>query len=118
MKKSYYLVYIKEDNQIIDLPIICEPITKTNTQRYGFAYIFKDIITNKIIRPYYDTTIDKIYNASFGTLTYDNINKKYTKIKVNAVLQYLKNIDHKYIEEQHKLLNHIEEKYIPKIKIL
>ena len=118
MNKTYYLVYLKEDNRNLYLPIICECIAKTNTKKYGFAYIFKDIITNKIVRPYYDTLINKIYNQSFGTLTYDNVNKEYRKISTKKVLQYLKNINIEDIEEQIVILNSIEERHIPKIRIL
>ena len=106
MKKQYYVVKLLEN---IDIYIFCEVVGVTDTQKYGFAYIFRDIITQKIIRPYYDTTLDKIYNISFGTLTYDNIKKEYSKVSKKEVLNYLKTIDSDFIEKQNKLLNALEE---------
>lgn len=44
MKRQYYIVKLQED---IDIPIFCEVEKVIDTQKYGFAYIFRDIITQK-----------------------------------------------------------------------
>lgn len=116
--KKYYIVYIKDEYTTLNTPILCESITKINTSKYGKAHIFRDVITEKIIRPYYDTTLDKIYNNAFGTLTYNNQNKNYIEISMLEALRILKSITTNIVEEQHRILNAIEEKNISKKYIL
>ena len=116
--KKYYIVYIKNEHITLNLPILCESIIRIDTEKYGKAHIFRDVITKKLIRPYYDTTIDKIYNNAFGTLTYNNQDKNYIKISTLEALKILKNMTINKVEEQYRILNMIEEQNLPRVRTI
>lgn len=113
MKKKYYIVHVtnKKDNSYI--PFVCETIIKIDTEIFGQAYIFRDLITGKIIRPFFDASISLTYKRDIGTLTYDNTNKNnYKRISQKKVLTFLKGINNDILDSYQKTLNDLEKKNI------
>lgn len=118
MKKEYYKVYIKDGNKNISIPIICETIVKIDTKISGQAYIFRDLITGKIIRPFFDNSTNFANSRNTITLTYNNINENcYSKISQKKVLAFLKGINTEIIEAYQSTINDIENKHIKNLTI-
>lgn len=114
MKKKYYILYINVHNQDISIPILCESLIKIDTSSFGKAHIFRDVITDKIIRPLYGT-------SSFqknGVITYNNNDKNnYIRISSKRALSHLKEMNEEKIERHYNILDSIEN-YKPKKKII
>lgn len=110
MNKDYYVVHIKDDEYPFDNAVLCESIGKVYTRHFGYALVFRDIIANKIIRPYYDSAFQQMLNDDLGTITYDNTDKNtYQKISTRRMLELLKRIvknnPSEYLEGLNKLEN-------------
>ena len=116
MEKAYFEVYIDENGTTLETPLICRCLGKVDTKNFGYARVFREIITNKIIRPKFDIGKEELLNYDLGTLVYDNIEEtSYRKINIKTVLETLKEIskdtNHRYL----KLLEEIEVNQVNKI---
>lgn len=101
----YYKVFVKniKDNEVV--PVICESISKIDSIYFGKSYVFRDLITGRIIKPLYDGYNDN----SMCLLTYDNSSKSsFIKISSKNVLYFLKRINTEVIELYHNTLNRME----------
>ena len=110
MKKEYFKVYIRDEyNRCLEAN--CEVVCKTSGSTKTGAYIFRDLISQKLILPNYGHPLKE--NES--TLTYNNYDKEsFHKISGKDVLSFLKEIDMSYIEEHQQYLNNLENKIIEK----
>lgn len=116
MNKHYYEVYIKNSENSITIPIICESIGKVDTQYYGYKHIFRDIITGTIVRPHYDMILEEIMNDELGTITYDNKKRSsYRKISPKKTLNLLKKLSHGNIDKYIENINRIETNQIERV---
>lgn len=113
MDKNYYTVYIDDNGMQKQKAIICQCLGRVDTRVYGKAPIFREIITDTIIRPKYDIVIEKSANEILGTLVYDNINiNSYSKIATKEVLETLKSFNESSMESYIKTIKEVETKQI------
>lgn len=111
MRKEYFKVYIKDEYNNRCIAANCEVVCKTNTVTKTGAYIFRDIISQKLILPNYGYT----YSDEEGALTYDNYNKNcYHKISRKYILDFLKGLEVSYIELYLKNIDTIENRIVEK----
>ena len=89
MNKKYYIVHVTNEKNNSYIPFICETIIKIDTGIFGQAYIFRDWITGRIIRPFFDESTYSADSRNIYTLTYDNTNKNcYKRISQKKVLTF------------------------------
>ena len=111
MKKEYFKVYIKDNYHDRYIEVNCEVVCRTSNSSKTGAYIFRDLISQKLILPNYGHP----FNEEETTLTYNNYNKEsYHRISSRDVLSFLKGIDIGYIEAHQRHINNLENKIIEK----
>lgn len=116
MEQDYYTVYIDDNGKQEASAVICQCLGRVDTRIYGKAPIFREIITNVIIRPKYDAIIEENANETLGTLVYDNINiNSYSKIQEKKVLMILKSFTENSKEKYIKTITDAETKQIKKV---
>lgn len=115
MDKNYYAVYIDDNGRQKEEAVICKCLGRVNTIRYGSAPIFREIITDAIIRPKYDTIIED-EREDLNSLVYDNVNvHSYSKMQDKKVLAILINFTEHSIEKYLKTINELETKQVKKV---
>ena len=109
MKKGYFEVLVSDTKNNAYIPIMCEAVCKTvNSHKIG-TYIFRDLITQKIIFPNYGS------QTSADFLTYDNYSKEsHREVSSKKVLDYLKGLDMDKIDMHAHQLHKIENHYVEK----
>jgi len=118
MNKKYYTVYILDKGNPTDFPLLCEVVTEISTKHFGRAPIFREVLTDKIIRPLYDSISEVLVNEKMGTLIYDNNNlKSYYKISTKKTLKILRNISNN-TETYLEIINSIEDKRIKRALVM
>lgn len=87
MKKKYFEVLISSTNNDSKLVAICETLYMITNADKTKTYVFRDLITQKVILPSHS----HISNAD--CLTYDNYAKEnICEISIRKVLNYLKSL--------------------------
>ena len=103
MKKGYFEVLVSDTKNNTYLPVMCEVVCKTIYSSKLGTYIFRDLITQKMIFPNYGGA------SEIDTLTYDNYNKdSHREVSSKIVLKYLKGLDMDKIDMHSHLLHKIE----------
>ena len=116
MEQDYYTVFIDDNGIPKEEAIICQCLGRVDTRIYGRAPIFREIITNAIIRPKYDAFIEELTSETLSVLVYDNINiNSYSKIQEKKVLTILKNFTENSKEKYIKTITDVEIKQIKKV---
>ena len=109
MKKEYFRVFVYDPNNNIYIPTLCETVCKTVNSDKVATYIFRDLITQKIIFP----NNGELYFCE--SLTYDNYDKKSCKkLSIKTILSCLKGLDNEKIDMYSQLLHNIENYYTGK----
>ena len=116
MEKDYYTVYIDDNGIPKKNAVICQCLGRVDTRVYGKSPIFREIITNAIIRPKYDTFIEEEANETLGTLVYNNKSENsYLKISTKQVLETLKKFNETSMENYIKIIRETETKQIESV---
>jgi len=111
VKKEYFKVYIRDENNDRCLVANCETVCKTSSSRKTEAYIFRDLITQKLILPNYGHTVSE----DETTLTYNNYDRtNFQKVSSKDMLKFLKGLDSSYIELYQTCLSAIENRIVEK----
>ena len=109
MKKGYFEVLVSDTKNNTYLPVMCEVVCKTIYSSKLGTYIFRDLITQKMIFPNYGGA------SEIDTLTYDNYSEEsHREVSSKKVLDYLKSLDMNKIDMHTHLLHKIENNYTEK----
>ena len=106
MKKEYFKVFVYDPNNNVYIPTLCEIVCKVINSDKVATYIFRDLITQKMIFP------NNGESYFCESLTYNNYDKNsYKKVSNKIILSYLKRLNNDKIDMYSLLLNNIENYY-------
>lgn len=111
MKKEYFKVYIRDDNYNRCLVVYCEVVCNISNSEKTDAYVFRDLISQKLILPNYGYTI----KDKESTLTYNNYDKSnFHRISRSSVLKFLKGLNIEDLKLYQSYINDLENRIIEK----